>query len=403
MNLQTIQIAFERGILDETTIQEQIKIMEDKIYLSQHKFKIWLDKTGRWTTYLPSDNGRKLIKKSRKEDLETVVIEYYKSQDPKNQFKGLFEAWIARKLDRMEIQEPTVDKYRATFRRYIEPSVLNNMEFEEITVDILDTFVINVIKSNNLTAKGWADIRLILRGVWKYAYKRGKTNLRIEDFFNELDLSPKIFKRRSIEDDEQVFNDREIEKLRDYIYSEDEIKAVDLGILLAMETGLRAGELIGLKFSDYNEKTGVLTVTRTEIRSRGEKGHTNYQMRDCTKGKVGYRQIVLLDEAVDIINRLKELPDTNGEYIFKGDNDRHCTVFTNRLYRICDNLNIKRKSLHKCRKTYATKLLDGHVPDSLIMSQMGHTDITTTKMHYYYNRRNVDEERKKLVECLCGI
>lgn len=50
---------------------------------------------------------------------------------------------------------------------------------------------------------------------------------------------------------------------------------------------------------------------------------------------------------------------------------------------ICDRIGIGERSIHKARKTYATKLIDGNVPESVIKTQMGHTDIRTTLDHYY--------------------
>lgn len=46
-------------------------------------------------------------------------------------------------------------------------------------------------------------MRLILLGVFKYAKKKGYTNLSISEFNNELELSKKIFKKRKITAEEK--------------------------------------------------------------------------------------------------------------------------------------------------------------------------------------------------------
>ncbi|MCR4739189.1 MAG: tyrosine-type recombinase/integrase [Lachnospiraceae bacterium] len=58
------------------------------------------------------------------------------------------------------------------------------------------------------------------------------------------------------------------------------------------------------------------------------------------------------------------------------------------------------KSLHKCRKTYATRLINARVDESVIRSQMGHIDFSTTRGFYYFNNRNEDEARKMVMEAL---
>lgn len=45
---------------------------------------------------------------------------------------------------------------------------------------------------------------------------------------------------------------------------------------------------------------------------------------------------------------------------------------------------------------YGSILLDDGLAESLIVSQMGHTNIKTTKEHYYRNRRNADQIMSEL-------
>lgn len=66
----------------------------------------------------------------------------------------------------------------------------------------------------------------------------------------------------------------------------------------------------------------------------------------------------------------------------------------------CDALEIERRSKHKIRKTYGTALLDANVEDSLVMSQMGHSDITTTRKYYYYSRRNAEHKREQIMNAI---
>ena len=70
--------------------------------------------------------------------------------------------------------------------------------------------------------------------------------------------------------------------------------------------------------------------------------------------------------------------------------------FDNVLYHICDRVGIKRRSMHKLRKTYGTKLIDAGVSESVITAQMGHSDIQTTRQHYYRNNKTEDEAKEQL-------
>ena len=72
-------------------------------------------------------------------------------------------------------------------------------------------------------------------------------------------------------------------------------------------------------------------------------------------------------------------------------------AFSVKITKICKYVGIKERSMHKARKTYATKLINGGVDESLIIKQMGHTSIDCTKNYYYFNNKN-DEEAIKQIE-----
>ncbi len=75
-------------------------------------------------------------------------------------------------------------------------------------------------------------------------------------------------------------------------------------------------------------------------------------------------------------------------------------AFIQKCVWLCNKAGISPKSLHKCRKTYATRLINEKVDEGIIRSQMGHVDFTTTKDYYYYNDKDEDEARKIVMDAL---
>ena len=75
-----------------------------------------------------------------------------------------------------------------------------------------------------------------------------------------------MFKKTVTLDEEQVFTDDEIRKITAWITVDSErLQSLsNLGILFDFYTGLRAGELSTLKYSDF--EGNILTVKRTETR-----------------------------------------------------------------------------------------------------------------------------------------
>ena len=87
----------------------------------------------------------------------------------------------------------------------------------------------------------------------------------------------------------------------------------------------------------------------------------------------------------------------DGDYIFMKDGRRvYKTSFNNYLKKACLAVGIPVRTMHKIRRTYGTTLIDNNVEDSLIMSQMGHSDISTTRKYYYYANKNNEHNKEQI-------
>lgn len=118
---------------------------------------------------------------------------------------------------------------------------------------------------------------------------------------------------------------------------------------------------------------------------------------EAMKTEAGIRDVIIPDNCVWILDKIRRLCPF-GQYVFMQDGERiRSYVFRTRLYSNCKKQGIVVKSPHKIRKTYGSKLYDsGEVPESFMMEQMGYTDISCLKKHYYYNRMN-DEEKRQIL------
>lgn len=325
--------------------------------------------------------------------MEKEIIRFYKSIEDEPTFKQCFFRWIEQKMEYGEIQRQTYDRYIADYERYIKDKDFEKCKIKTISELDLEDFIRRTIHELNLTSKNWGNLRLLLNGTFKYAKKHNYTDISITAFMGDLDLSSKVFRRRSFLDEQQVFRNSETELIEQYI-NEHGLSLINLGIKLAFRTGLRVGELSSLKKEDI--KGNTLYVRRTEINYKDGDKHI-YDVRESTKGKDGERVVILTEEAEKIIRLIADASPS--EYLFYEDGERiKGKAFSTKLRRICKAVGITPRSMHKIRKTYATNLLNAGVDEKIIQKQMGHTDISTTKGFYYYNNRNVDEARAILTE-----
>lgn len=401
MYKQLLTYALENGILNTAALEEEIMKHERQCYLNKHVYEIWQGTNEYWYTYLPSDGpfgSRKLIKRKNRTDLENKIVQFYRDLEQSPTFTAVFYEWLQHKVKFGEIMQQTYDRYEVLFKQLLLES-LGSMKIENITEEILENYIRTTIRDNELTAKTWGNLRTLINGVFKYAKKCKYTSISISSFLGDLDISSKCFRKVVKKDEESVFTDNEVKMITSWIFSRP-LSIINLGILLAFQVGVRVGELSALQPQDVDGN--ILHITKTEERYRDPVDrHIIYEVRNHPKTAAGIRDIVIPQSGLQILHLIEQM-NPRGEYLFMRNGERvKGKAFTCKLRRICKKLHIPERSMHKCRCTYITKLLDSHVPEMIILRQAGHAQISTSKTHYYYNRNSqatVEEAVQKAIK-----
>lgn len=164
-----------------------------------------------------------------------------------------------------------------------------------------------------------------------------------------------------------------------------------------LQTGLRTGELIGLKWEDVDFKKRTITVKR----SMEYRYSTNGWRIGEPKSKSGYRTIPLTDEAIRILkdqkiknSYIKVIPIEWKDQVFltqKGMPVKNSTYDTC-LYKICRKASIRQFGMHILRHTFATRCIEGGMKPKTLQKILGHSNIGIT-MNLYVT--TTEEEKQK--------
>ena len=168
--------------------------------------------------------------------------------------------------------------------------------------------------------------------------------------------------------------------------------------IFMLNTGLRTGEMLGLKNSDIDLENRVVYIQRgaKEIYKRdGVKATSGREVViGKTKSATSNRVVPLNNTAIEMVKELRE------EFYFGEDSpfvpDEHGNVtkptnFRKRFYRILDGAGIEHKGLHSLRHTFATNLVNGvKQPDGTVKSLtpkevadlLGHSTSEITERYY---------------------
>lgn len=391
--MNSLNYAIENGIIDLNTIQSQINMTKKQQYVKNHESKVWQSTDGKWYTYLPKLDKKILIKRKTKEELEDAIGDFYINQEKEPTLHDVFQDWIDYKLSLNEIKKGTYDRYINVYKKFFLNTQLNEYKFKDIDEEILDTFIRKTITKYKLTNKSYSNLRIIIIGMFKYAKRRGYTSISISTFFKDMELSRRVFARNVKSKESQVFSQEEIPIIIEWLKKHPSVQ--NYGIVLTFQTGIREGELVGLKYSDIVGK--VIHIQRQEIKYKD--ANTNKNVReivDYVKSEAGNRYLILPPQALETIANIKKL-NPFGEYMMMSNNKRiNAQSFNDYLYKACDGCGLPKRSMHKIRKTYGTTLIDSGAEDSLIMSQMGHSDISTTRKYYYYSNKSLEYNEKQI-------
>lgn len=391
MNSEMLNYAIEQGIIDLSHIQDAVNMNKRKEILEQHPYSIWESKDGKWHTYLPDEEkGRVPRKRNSKKEIENLIVDYYKEQT-----EYTFEYWWRRWRNKQEmfgVANNTLLKYDSDYKRFFKGQRIEYMDIRQITDEDITIFMVNRVKEIRLKEKGAKALFGYIKGVFKHArtkrqivenpceYVEQQAFLRFCKVDFDLDLA-----------EERVLSNEDVHELLSLIQQDKHEKPAYIplyAVELAFYTGMRIGELTGLKWSDVREKLGYLVIQYSERYDRVTKTYS------VGKTKTGKSRLFPLSQDVKrILNEVKKQEMKNGyfgEYVFSGENGKiHAYAISDCLSYRCKKLGIRNWSIHAIRRTVNSHLKASGVPDVIASALLGHTKQVNAR-NYTYDVSSMD-------------
>lgn len=151
--------------------------------------------------------------------------------------------------------------------------------------------------------------------------------------------------------------------------------------LVAINTGLRCGEILALQPKDIDLDKNIIKVSKTITRN----DFNNYILKDGTKTYAGTREVPFDDELKSVlINSLSKQESNEFGLIYSLDNKVIRPSTLNIVFkRICKNLNFDGSyNFHMLRHTFATRCIESGMPAHVLQKLLGHTDVSITINKY---------------------
>ena len=135
---------------------------------------------------------------------------------------------------------------------------------------------------------------------------------------------------------------------------------------IELATGLRRGELLGLKWTDIDWKNGIIKVRRSIARVNGK------TVESPLKTKNSYRAVTISSQAIEVLKQHKA--KTNDAYVFPSPSGGPISPdsVNNMLKRVLARAGIPKVRFHDLRHTFATIALQNGVDIKTVSGMLGH-------------------------------
>ena len=283
------------------------------------------------------------------------------------------------------IKKSTYYNYKYTIEKYFRKD-LGNKTLSDLLEFDFNSYIKSKKDSLENDKQNVNDLIIRLKSILRFLRKRFK------DFRIELDLIS-TSKNEIAEID--VFSDKERNRLSNYLLKSDRPK--NLGMLISLYSGLRIGEICGLKWSDIDFENQLIYVQRTVQRLyfTDKKSRTIVTSPKTQKSK---RKVPI---SKTIISKLKSSSKLypKDSYILTGKTDKYTEPLVYRYtYRqILKTCKVGYKKFHCLRHTFATRCIRVGMDIKSLSEVLGHANIGITLSIYVHSSYEI---KKKFIDKL---
>lgn len=283
-------------------------------------------------------------------------------------------------IKRLSIADTTADSYRHILYRLLDG------DLDVGAIDLLAAQQTVFKMACRLSQRTVQRYLVILNEYYDYA---AKYNLLQHNFYHDVEIPRKKISVDGMKN--KIYSELELKYIFNYLQAKPLVWQAY--IVLALDSGARRGELVGLSWSDVDFEKGFLLIRRAAYKLSGQptaykepKGHksrgmflSNYSLRLLRKLKVEQKAKCMRQGT----------PWSKNNFIFSfgtGKTGMHPNTPTRFMRRFFCNIRLPElsgKNGHAFRHTCATLLLREGIDVRTVSERLGHSSINTTMIYLH--------------------
>lgn len=280
------------------------------------------------------------------------------------------EQWLS--SAKLRVKESSYANYENIVSKHILP-ILGSEYMQNLTTQKLNDFIHYKLSkgrlngNGGLSAKSVRDIMTVYRSIENYA-------AREYDIKETHFTMPKTEKKQT-----EVLTVFERKRLESYLLHNP--NNTNMSILLCLFTGLRIGELCGIRWNDIDFESRTLSVSRTV--QRINKHGKSEVVIGSPKSKTSIRTVPIPEFVLDILRRQKKSGDL---FVITGKSKpTEPRTMQNRFMAILKICGIRNVNFHLLRHTYATVCIENGFDPKTLSELLGHADASITLNRYVHS------------------
>lgn len=317
-----------------------------------------------------------IINPLRSDDLPAKMQLFQKpSPEKAEQFSFIAEQWYH--VTYPTIKESSAVKYRNMLDHHLLPYFGEYLiwEIDFAQIELFSTKVLrrDYDRNGSLSQKTVSDLIALLRSILRYAARKG------------CSVSPDAFnmKIKSHPPRMRVLTVNEQERLSQYLRQH--LFGANIGILLALFTGMRIGEVCALQWEDISLAEGFVSVHRTmqRIQTFSPEGPRTKVVITAPKSPCSVR---LIPVPLELLHIFTDDSKAHHGFFLTGSSEQFIEPRTlqNHFQKAAQACDIPDVNFHTLRHTFATRCVELGFDVKTLSELLGHSSVSITMNRYVH-------------------
>lgn len=321
-------------------------------------------------------------------------IEMYRDADLSEDCNMTLGEWLDKWIIEFmifTIREGTLSAYKSLIEHQIKP-YLGNRPLSTLTTNEIQKFYNTVKKQGRVNpdrVRGTELADSMVRKIHMLLHESLDTALKQRLIVNNPTNGTTIPKNNYPA--KQILNDEQLERFMEIIKSDEHWYDF---FYTELTTGLRRGEICGLRWEDFDEQNGKLKVRRSVGRIKN-----GVLLVGETKTETGTREILLPLSTLELLKKRKE--NSVSDWIFpnfyKPEEPLNPQSAYTHLKVLLKKAELPLIRFHDLRHTFATHAIAGGVDAKTLSGILGHTNASFTLDTYTHVTTDMQKNAAKIV------